>query len=80
MKTRGGVYVRLHSFLTSALDSGQLHVTDIHWPEGWVGPTDGLDVSEDISNAPARKLTPSPASPQPSHYTDYSTPAPTDDT
>jgi hypothetical protein len=53
MKPYGGVNVKIHVFLTSALEGGQFHAPGertpcTHWTGGWVGPRAGLDDLEKI--------------------------------
>jgi hypothetical protein len=49
----GGVDVKIHVFLTSALDGGEWSVSrtgrfipGTHWIGGWAGPRTGLDDTE----------------------------------
>ena len=46
MKTYGGVDVKTHVFLTSALVPPAKEPPGIHWLGGWVGPRTHLDAVE----------------------------------
>jgi hypothetical protein len=51
----------LHSFLTSALDGGEVSFIPVsHWAEGWVGHRDGQDSAKETSLTHAGLQTPIP--------------------
>jgi hypothetical protein len=76
MKAYGGVDVKIHLFLTSALVGGEWSASPLcrftpgesapgtHWIEGWVSPRAGLDDVENILD-PTGTRTPTPWSSSP---------------
>jgi hypothetical protein len=70
LNTRGGVEVRLHTFLTTArggvewsASSPGRFTSDTHWIGGWVGPRTGLNAAQKRTNSALdRDRTPIPRS------------------
>jgi hypothetical protein len=85
MKAYGGVDAKIHIFLTSALDGGDLsdsrpgrfsageRAPGTHWIGGWVDPRAGLNDVEKRKFWPCRYLNSDPSLVQPvaSRYTNY---------